>query len=247
MLFASNQFINWETGECYFDSPEFVELLEFISEFPKEIDWQELYDDPDYWEQQETVFRDGRAILMPYSLSNFQDFLYCEKGSFGEEITAIGFPVEEGVGSVIMSNGNYAISAKSPYQQEAWEFLRYYLTEEYQSTIRYGWPILNSAMDKMVEEAQQAPYYTDEFGNKVEYQESYYLNGMEILLDPLTQQDCERVLSFIESAEHIYSYDNAIMNIMSEETAPYFDGEKTAAEVADIIQSRIFIYVNENK
>ncbi len=247
MLFASNQFINWETGECYFNSPEFVELLEFISEFPKEIDWQELYDDPDYWEQQETVFRDGRAILMPYSLSNFQDFLYCEKGSFGEEITAIGFPVEEGVGSVIMSNGNYAISAKSPYQQEAWEFLRYYLTEEYQSTIRYGWPILNSAMDKMVEEAQQAPYYTDEFGNKVEYQESYYLNGMEILLDPLTQQDCERVLSFIESAEHIYSYDNAIMNIMAEETAPYFDGEKTAAEVADIIQSRIFIYVNENK
>lgn len=247
MLFASNQFIDWETGECYFDSPEFIELLEFINEFPKEIDWQELYDDPDYWEQQETVFRDGKALLMPYSLANFQDFLYCEKGSFGEEITAIGFPVEEGVGSVIMSNGNYAISAKSPYQQEAWEFLRYYLTDEYQSTIRYGWPILNSAMDKMVEEAQQAPYYTDEFGNKVEYQESYYLNGMEILLDPLTQQDCERVLSFIESAEHIYSYDDAIMNIMAEETAPYFDGEKTAAEAADIIQSRIFIYVNENK
>ena len=70
---------------------------------------------------------------------------------------------------------------------------------------------------------------------------------MESLLDPLTQQDCERVLSFIDSAEHIYSYDDAIMNIMAEETAPYFDGEKTAAEAADIIQSRIFIYVNENK
>lgn len=247
MLFASNQFIDWETGECYFDSPEFIELLEFISQFPKEIDYQELYDDPDYWEQQETVFRDGKALLMPYSLASFEDFLYCEKGSFGEEITAIGFPVQEGVGSVIMSNANYAISAKSPYQQEAWEFLRYYLTDEYQSTIRYGWPILNSAMDKLVEEAQQAPYYTDEFGNEVEYQESFYLNGMEILLDPLTQQDCERVLSFIESAEHIYSYDNAIMNIVAEETAPYFDGEKTAAEAADIIQSRIFIYVNENK
>lgn len=247
MLFASSQFINWETGECYFNTPEFIELLEFISEFPKEIDYQELYDDPDYWEQQETVFRDGRALLMPYSLSGFQDFLYCEGGTFGEKITAIGFPVREGVGSVIMSNGNYAISAKSPYQQEAWEFLRYYLTEEYQTTIRYGWPVLNSAMDTLVEEAQQAPYYMDEFGNKVEYQESYYINGMEVFLDPLTQQDCERVLSFIESAEHTYSYDTAIMNIVAEEAAPFFDGEKTAAEAADIIQSRIFIYVNENK
>jgi len=173
--------------------------------------------------------------------------IYCEGGTFGEKITAIGFPVSEGVGNVIMSNGNYAISAKSPYQQEAWEFLRYYLTEEYQTTIRYGWPVLNSAMDTLVEEAQQAPYYMDEFGNKVEYQESYYINGMEVLLDPLTQQDCERVLSFIESTEHTYSYDTAIMNIVTEEAAPFFDGEKTAAEAADIIQSRIFIYVNENK
>lgn len=247
MLFASSQFINWETGECSFDSQEFVELLEFISEFPKEIDYQKLYDDPDYWEQQETVFRDGKALLMPYSLANFQDFLYCEEGSFGEEVTAVGFPVQEGVGSVIMSNGSYAISVKSPYQQEAWEFLRYYLTEEYQTSIRYGWPVLNSAMDTLVEEAQQAPYYIDEFGNKVEYQDSYYLNGIEILLDPLTQQDCERVLSFIASAEHVYSYDTAIMNILTEEAAPFFDGEKTAEEAADIIQSRIFIYVNENK
>ena len=247
LLFAENQFINWETGECSFDSQEFIELLEFINEFPKEINYQELYDDPDYWEQQETVFRDGKALLMPYALSGFEDFLYCEEGSFGEEVTAIGFPVKEGVGSVIMSNANYAISAKSPYKQEAWEFLRYYLTEEYQTTIRYGWPLLDSAMDKLVEEACQPPYYTDEFGNKVEYEETYYINGVEIVLEPLTQQDCERVLSFIDSAEHTYSYDTAIMNIVAEEAAPFFEGEKTAAEAADIIQSRIFIYVNENK
>ena len=55
------------------------------------------------------------------------------------------------------------------------------------------------------------------------------------------------MLRFLESAEDIYSYDTAIMNIVFEETAPYFDGQKTAEEVADIIQSRIYIYVNENK
>lgn len=246
MMFAGNQFVDWEKGECYFNSQEFIDLLEFIKTFPKEINYQELYDNPNYWEQQETIFRDGKALLMPRALSNFQDFLYCEKGTFGEEITAIGFPVKEGVGNVIMSNGTYAISSKSPYQQEAWEFLRYYLTEEYQNTLTYEWPILNSAMEKRIEEAQEVPFYIDENGNKIEYQESYYLNGMEILLDPLTKQDCERVLSFIESAEHVYSYDNAIMNIVSEETAPFFAGEKTAAEAADIIQSRIYIYVNEN-
>lgn len=247
MLFGSSQFINWETGECFFDSQEFVDLLGFISEFPETIDYEELYNDPQYWEQQATLFRDGKALLMPYSLSDFSDFVYCEQGTFGEEITAIGFPVREGVGNVIMSNANYAISAKSEYQQEAWNFLRYYLTEEYQDSIEWGWPILKSSLDKRVEAAKQLPYYIDEFGNKVEYQDSYYLNDVEILLDPLTQEDCDRVLGYLESAKHVYSYDQAILDIVTEESASYFDGQKTAEEAAEIIQSRVYIYVNESR
>lgn len=247
LLFASNQFIDWETGECHFESEEFIKLLEFANEFPKEIDYSELYNDRDYWEQQETMFREGRALLMPYSIANFQDFQYCEDGTFGEQITAVGFPVKDGVGNVIMYNSNFAISAKSQYQQEAWEFLRYYLTEEYQDTIEYGWPVLSSSLNKKMEEAQQKPFYLNEFGDKVEYDNTYYLGGMEITMEPLSQEDCDRVVSFLNSAKDIYSYDQAIMNIVYEETASYFDGQKTAEEVADIIQSRIFIYVNENR
>ena len=166
---------------------------------------------------------------------------------FGEPVTAVGFPVKEGAGSVIMYNSNFAISARSPYKQEAWEFIRYYLTPEYQDTINYGWPVLKSSLDVKMEEAQEQPFYIDENGEKVEYNDTYYIGGMEITLDPLTSEDCDRVRSFLESAEDIYSYDTAIMNIVYEETAPYFDGQKTAEEVADIIQSRIYIYVNENK
>lgn len=247
LLFAGNQFIDWENGECYFESEEFIELLEFAKEFPEEIDYSELYEDQDYWEQQETMFRDGRALLMPYSISNMEDFKYVEKGTFGEPITAIGFPVKEGVGNVIMYNSNFAIGAKSPYQQEAWEFIRYYLTPEYQDTIDYGWPVLKSSLDAKMEAAQERPFYIDENGEKVEYDDVYYIGGVEVAMDPLTQEDCDRVLGFLNSATDIYSYDSAIMNIVYEETAPYFDGQKTAEEVADIIQSRIYIYVNENK
>lgn len=247
LLFCSNQFINWDTGECAFNTQEFMDLLEFVNEFPAEIDYEELFNDPQYWEQQETLYRDGKALLMPYTISSFEDFLYCEQGTFGEEITAIGFPVKEGVGNVIMSNANYAISAKSEYQQEAWDFLRYYLTAEYQDSIEWGWPVLKSSLDKRIKDAQKVPTYIDEFGNEVEYQESYYLNGVEIMLEPLTQADCERVVSYLESAEHVYSYDQAVMDIITEETAAYFDGQKTAKEVSDIIQSRVYIYINESR
>lgn len=247
LLFAGKQFIDWENGECYFESQEFIDLLEFAKEFPKEIDYNELYNDQDYLEQQETMFRDGRALLMPYSIANIEDFKYVEKGMFGENVTAVGFPVKEGVGSVIMYNSNFAIGEKSPYKQEAWEFIRYYLTPEYQDTINYGWPVLKSSLETKMAQAQEKPFYIDENGEKVEYEETYYLGGVEITMDPLTGEDCERVMGFLESAEDVYSYDTAIMNIVYEETAPFFDGQKTAREVADIIQSRIFIYINENR
>ena len=37
------------------------------------------------------------------------------------------------------------------------------------------------------------------------------------------------------------------MNIITEEAEAYFKGQKTLNEVADIIQSRATIYVNETK
>ena len=246
MMLNSDSYINWETGECYFNTDEFIKLLEFANEFPSEINYEDLYNDPGYWESQETVYRDGRALLMPYTLANFEDFQYAEKGIFGEQITAIGFPVKEGIGSAYSSSTNFAISAKSQNQEAAWEFLRYYLTDEYQDELEYGWPVKLSSLDKKIAEAQEKPYYEDENGNKVEYDETYYLNGVEIVLETLTQADCDRVIAFLKSADHVQSYNNSIMTILEEECAAYFEGQKSAKEVADIIQSRIYIYVNEN-
>ena len=37
------------------------------------------------------------------------------------------------------------------------------------------------------------------------------------------------------------------MNMINEEAEPFFDGKKTAAEVANIIQGRVKIYVNESR
>lgn len=246
IMMNSDEYINWETGECFFNTPEFISLLEFANEFPSEIDYESLYNDPTYWEKQETLFRDGKALLQPYTIANFTDFLYCEDGTFGEQITAVGFPVNKGTGNAYMCNFAFAISAKSKHQDVAWDFLRYYLTDEFQDSLEYGWPIKLSSLDKRVKKAQERPYYEDGNGNKVEYDDTYYIGGMEIVLEPLTQADCDRVLSFLKSADHVYNYDRNILSILEEECAAYFEGQKSVKEVADIIQSRVHIYVNEN-
>ena len=57
----------------------------------------------------------------------------------------------------------------------------------------------------------------------------------------------DAVKKLIESAEKISgSVDEQLVNIITEESEPFFKGQKTAKDVAGIIQNRIQIYVNEN-
>lgn len=41
--------------------------------------------------------------------------------------------------------------------------------------------------------------------------------------------------------------DNQLINIIQEEAAAFFKGQKTARETAEIMQSRVRMYVNENR
>ena len=47
--------------------------------------------------------------------------------------------------------------------------------------------------------------------------------------------------------EEHFSNSQELINIITEEAAPYFAGQKNVNEVADIIQNRVQIYVNENR
>ncbi len=47
--------------------------------------------------------------------------------------------------------------------------------------------------------------------------------------------------------DSIYTYDTSIYEIVNEEAASYFNGDKSLDEVASLIQSRVNIYVNEQR
>ena len=51
-------------------------------------------------------------------------------GYFGEPVSFVGFPTDTGNGSYIMSGTTYVLSAKSKHLEAAWDFMRYYLTDE---------------------------------------------------------------------------------------------------------------------
>ena len=60
------------------------------------------------------------------------------------------------MGSVVGVNDIYCISSKSANKDAAWEFLRYYLTDEYQDKQRQGLPVKKARLEEMAQEAMMA-------------------------------------------------------------------------------------------
>lgn len=242
---SSGQFINWETGECKYNSDAFIQLLEFLKQFP------EQYDDGDYndefWRSYDSLWRDDKVLLSISYLDGFPSYNYMKKGTFGVDITLKGFPAEDRNGSTIIPNLDLVMAAKSKHKEGAWEFMRYFLMDEYQNSISYGWPLSLARVETMAEEAMRTEPYEDSFGNMVGYAQSYFVGDVEIKIDPITKEEVDDVINFIMSVDRPHTYDENLINIISEEAAPYFSGQKNAKEVADIIQSRVQIYVNENR
>lgn len=245
MNLAGNQFVDWETGKCNFSSDSFIEMLDFLNQFPETVD-SAVYTD-DYWEHYDSLWREGKVIAQLYTVANFTDFNYVAKGSFGEPVTMIGFPSSNEDGSAIMPDMQLAMSAKSPNKEGAWEFLRYFLSDEYQDEINYGFPVSIKRLDELAEKATKKSTYTDENGNEVETDDYYYIDGVELIIEPMTEEEAEKFKETLYSFTQVYNYDENLIQIIQEETASFFSGQKKAEDVAEIIQSRVQIYVNENR
>ena len=61
-----------------------------------------------------------------------------------------------------------------------------------------------------------------------------------------TQEEIDQLMAVIDAAKPTSSSDSQIMQIITEEVEPYFAGQKTVDDVANVIQSRVQIYISEN-
>ena len=244
MQYCATDFVDISTGKCAFDSQNFIDMLEFAKTLPEQLD-EDHYND-DYWANYESQYRDDRTLLQNVYIGQVRDMNSIINGSFGEPISFVGFPTESGNGSVIAIDNSFAISAKSKNVEGAWQFLREYLTEAYQRELQWGLPVVKSVFDEKAQDALNKPYYMDESGEKVEYNETFYINGESIELDPMTQEQIDQVVEFITGINRRQYYNNDINDIILEEAEAFFAGQKSAQEVAGIIQSRVQIYVSEN-
>lgn len=241
MMAQSNMsdYVDMSTGQCHFNEQPFIDVLEFANTFPKEFQYNEEVSLP-------LQLQSGEVVLLTANIYSVQEYqMNCLM--FETDSIAIGYPTEEGNGARISSgSSSFAITEKCEHKDGALAFLKAYMEE----TKSHGWglPVNKKDLEEVFAESMEKEYYTNENGEEVESPKTTWgYDNWEADIYAATQEDIEAIRELIDGALPMAYGNEDILNIISEEAGAYFEGQKTAKEVADIIQSRVTIYVSENQ
>lgn len=87
----------------------------------------------------------------------------------------------------------------------------------------------------------------DENGEPIIYPKTTWgYDDWEAEIYAATPEQIQMIRDLIDSASASTNNDETILKIINEEAAAYFEGQKSAQEVASVIQSRVQTYVSEN-
>ena len=160
------------------------------------------------------------------------------------------------------SVGLLSVFADSPNLDGCKEFLDFLLSDEIQTSsilTKYQLPVTRSALEQLIDENRY--YYFSKTPSSV--------SGMDptlntLLLEPMmtsktydedaasryivieiTDEDKERILSFFDNSTSCPYPDTIILRIVNEELSVYRAGARSLEETTKIIDSRVWIYLNE--
>lgn len=266
-------FVDWTTGKCEFDSEAFQQLLAFCNSFPAEtsdgdgaIAYASSADiavDDAMWDSDATRITNGKQLMSTIGMYSFDSYIW-NVYAIRDKITFTGYPTEDGSGSSFELQMPMAISSVTKYPDAAWDFVCSIIKKMNtidENNYYYGFPISQAAFDAEMTDIMTEQYQLDEKGEQVDWdgdgepdkaiRGSYETmeNGETVYKDvyALTQEDIDQILGVINSTRSVYDYDQEILDIITDEVAAYFAGDKDVQTTANMIQSRVNLYVQEQR
>lgn len=243
---GTDGFITTDGGSPVFDKELCTDYLKLISKNP---DYSMKDPVPIMLQQKE-------ALLNPRTIGDFE-MLQLDRALFGEPVVYIGYPTPDRMnGNIISGSGfAYSIVSNSDCKEGAWAFLEFALLEGYDEFWNAGFPSLKELFEHEAQKTLDSQWLRDAEGNLVlddegnprlngrhtsDYGDWHYTYG------PITEEDVAIVRDLISRGGHLYTnWARGLYQILSEESEPYFAGQKSLEEVVDIIEKKMMLYYSE--
>jgi len=223
--------IDLENNTCDFSGP-FREALQFVSEAQK--DGFEGYNDFD-------TFIHDHALVYYSPVDGFNgwvyNFFYQFEGTGA--LTFVGVPSVNGGGNYTNISAMVGIMSTSPRKEEAYEFISEMFSSDAQERIALssGIPVIRDSAH-----AVTSGYYKYKAGSI--YQTSPSHSGQGTF--SISQEQIDQFLSYLDNVTFEPYYDTMLDDIIKEEYTAVLNGEKSADECVDMLNSRIGLYLSEN-
>lgn len=227
-----SEFVDLERGECSFDTEEFYSLLEFCGRYGEDPGSRDYV-----WDGRELLqeVQEGKALahLVTGGIIDVSQDL----AMLGDDYVCVGFPTEGGSGSCVDCYQCVAVNAGTDNMDTVSDFLQYLLSEESQKKYGVAGCVRRDVLASCVKDgaAGGSPAFV------MGYQMSTPLAGREdgssFLKEYLELMDTGRP----------QSVEVDIQNIIREEAAAFFNGDKDVREVAGLIQNRVNMYLSERR
>lgn len=208
-------------------------LSKFVDESTQTCDFenQEFYDYLTWcktWAGDGSIpSQDEQALLTHTVVSNVANAVTQAEGTEETPMTYVGFPVETGYGHLLHISAEIGISNETDCPAGAEAFLTY-CVEHYAILACRDIPAVAADLNAEIDRCAQGAV-TDFYGREKRLDEDA-LDKFRQLLDETTVAA---------------GADEALLSMMGDEAAYFFAGEKTAEEVAAILNDRVGLYLME--
>lgn len=211
-------------------------MLKTCKDFGREVDWENspVIDNAQAWE----MVKEGESIAYHCrdagSLMDFSKDMRQAGGTYH----IVGFPTGSGNGSCLKCCIGLSVNAKAQNRDIIDELLQslYDKRVQLQLSNTYG----TVRMDVIKENVRE----------KVDWSDQAYLYGgngyyYELVQKPEGGTYLQEYLDFLGNCRAMPETPVEILDIIEQESESYFGGDKSAEEVARIIQTRVKLYLDE--
>lgn len=233
-IFARNPdgspFLDTAAGECDFENEDFLSLLRFCREYGDAPESGRSLTEEELYEQMQK----GETLCVRVE-GGLKEFSRVRAMYDGEAFRCVGVPDESGNGNLVCCHSCVVISKNTAYPDIAEDFYEYMLSEKCQTAYTVNWV----RRDVMTEHVREHTEFS---------QVPVFLLGegayMPLEGDSEGNSFLEEYLSLMEH-EKMECTEYEIIDMLMEETGMYFAGDGDETTVADVLQSRISLYLWE--
>ncbi|MCL2563367.1 MAG: extracellular solute-binding protein, partial [Oscillospiraceae bacterium] len=251
ILYSDEDFIDWSENRVNVDNEAFIQLLEIAYRLPHVMadhsmeEWMALPD---------PIIR----MLRGEQLIDFVDIRDIDAyqmlaGMLGEDFVALGMPTRDGGAHAVRASAGFAISATSTQQDAAWSFIRralmpYFDGMNEEEALGWRFPLRVDLYEAMIVEARTPLMEIDADGNEEEVPRGGRGGGhFMVYLYAMTEAEERGFRAIVETASIAGRFDDRVMEMILEETLPFFAGDRSAADTARILQNRLQMYLSERR